>query len=102
MATAMAVFTEKIIRRKWGNELKRKLVVKTLALLLTGVMVMEIPMQSYAAEAAAVTQEASADGAAVTEETETSTDTETSADPEVPADPETPAAPEAPADTKKK
>ena len=54
MATAMAVFTEKIIRRKWGNELKRKLVVKTLALLLTGVMVMEIPMQSYAAEAAAV------------------------------------------------
>ena len=72
-------------------------------------------MQSYAAEAAAVTQEASTDGAAVTEETETSTDTEapadtetpadsetpadteTLADPEVPADTETPAAPEAPA-----
>lgn len=70
MATAMAVFTEKIIRRKWGNELKRKLVVKTLALLLTGVMVMEIPMQSYAAEAAAVTQEASADGAESSEVTE--------------------------------
>ncbi|MEI3192233.1 MAG: hypothetical protein V8S36_08420 [Lachnospiraceae bacterium] len=71
--------------------MKKKLVVKTLALLLTGVMVMEIPMQSYAAEAAAVTQEASTDGAAVTEETETSTDTETSADTEAPADTETPA-----------
>ena len=40
--------------------MKKKLVVKTLALLLTSVMVMETPMQSFAAENTTITAEAEA------------------------------------------
>ncbi len=54
----MALDSYKILTRKWGNELKRKLIVKTLALLLTSVMVMETPMQSFAAEAGNIEQSA--------------------------------------------
>lgn len=74
--------------------MKKKLVVKTLALLLTSVMVMEMPMQSFAAENTTITAEAEA-GAGETQNGTTGENT--------PAESEesTPEATEAPAGEKK-
>ena len=57
--------------------MKKKLVVKTLALLLTSVMVMETPMQSFAAENTTITAEAGASA----EETQNGTTGETEGQP---------------------